>query len=86
MSESLKATFDRATISVMLNHGPGATHLGVNATRMKADITEQQKRRLFMQMEERFKAWTGESFIGFVTRQGARTALAARAATAREGA
>lgn len=84
MSESLKATFGRATISIMLNHGPGATHLVVNAARLKADITEQQKLRLFMQMEERFKAWTGESFIGFATRQAARTALA-RAATAGEG-
>ncbi len=66
----LAAVFERVTVSIMLNRSPDESMVS-NAERIKAEITEQQKRQLFMQMDERFKAWTGESFIGFTTRRAA---------------
>ncbi len=39
-------------------------------------LCDRRKHRLFMRVEERFKAWTGESFAGFKTRtSAARTTL-----------
>lgn len=65
----LAQEIEQVNLDIMARHDPGdyfTRPLGMDARPM----SDTEKHRLFMRLEARFKAWTGESFAAFMIRTG----------------